>query len=151
MEYILMEKSEGCFLCQKAGEKSDVSNYILYRGERNFVVLNLYPYNPGHLMVAPFRHVGRLEELTREESTEHFEMVVKSTKAIAEALNPGGFNIGINVGKVAGAGLEDHLHTHVVPRWAGDTNFMPVISDTRVVPQALEETYQRLKERMDSL
>ncbi len=148
MEYISMEKPEGCLFCQKVKENRDVSNYIIYRGERNFVILNLYPYNPGHLMVAPFRHVASLEGLTKEELSEHFEVVIKSTKAIAEALNPSGFNIGINMGKVAGAGVVDHIHTHIVPRWTGDTNFMPVISNTKVIPQALDSTYQKLKEGM---
>ncbi len=148
MEYILMGNPQGCFFCQKLKESRDVSNYILYRGQKNFVILNSYPYNPGHLLVAPFRHVARLEDLTKEELSEHFEIVTKSTQAIAETLNPGGFNIGINMGKVAGAGVVDHIHTHVVPRWKGDTNFMPIISNTKVLPQALDSTYQKLKEGM---
>jgi ATP adenylyltransferase len=148
MEYILMEKSEGCIFCQKPRENLDEANYILHRGERNFVILNSYPYNPGHLMVAPYRHVARLEELTDAELGEHFDIVRRSTKAITEELHPHGFNIGINLGRVAGAGVEGHVHTHVVPRWEGDTNFMPVIAHTRVLPEALTSTFARLKGKL---
>jgi ATP adenylyltransferase len=145
IKYIRMEKAKGCFLCEKPGQDSDAQNYLLYRGKKNFVILNSFPYNPGHLMIAPYRHVATIEELTREELHEHFEIVSRSLKVLRKAFNPAGFNIGINTGKVAGAGLEEHVHTHVVPRWQGDTNFMPVLSDVRVVPEALAETYERLK------
>ena len=147
IEYIQMEKPEGCILCDKPKEKYDVANYILYRGEKNFIIMNSYPYNPGHLMIAPYRHVANLEELTDEERCEHFEMVSRSVKILREVFNPAGFNIGMNLGKIAGAGIDDHIHTHIVPRWQGDTNFMPVIADLRVVPEALAETYEKLKRR----
>jgi len=147
MQYILKEKAKGCLLCQEPKENNDVANYILYRGEQNFVIMNSYPYNPGHLMVAPYRHVASLEELADEERHEHFAIVSRSVQVLREVFNPGGFNLGMNIGKVAGAGIEDHIHTHIVPRWTGDTNFMPVISDVRVVPEALAETYQKLKEK----
>ena len=147
MEYIQMEKVEGCILCQKLGQDSDAANYILYRGERNFVMMNAYPYNPGHLMIAPYRHLASLEELTGEELHEHFDIVSRSIKVLRQVFSPGGFNLGVNIGKVAGAGIDDHVHTHIVPRWQGDTNCMPVISDVRVVPEALAETYQKLKGR----
>ena len=147
IEYIQMEKPEGCILCDKPKQKDDVANYILYRAEKNFVILNSYPYNPGHLMIAPYRHVANLEELTDEERCEHFEMVSRSVKILREVFNPAGFNIGMNLGKIAGAGIDDHIHTHIVPRWQGDTNFMPVIADLRVVPEALAETYEKLKGR----
>jgi len=140
-----MGKEGGCFLCEKSAENNDAQNYILHRGKKNFVILNSYPYNPGHLMVAPYRHVATLEGLTKEELYELFEMVSLSLKVLREVFSPGGFNIGINMGKVAGAGLEEHVHTHVVPRWQGDTNFMTVLSDVRVLPEALAETYDRLK------
>jgi ATP adenylyltransferase len=146
IEYIEMEKAKGCILCDKPKENNDAPNYILYRGKKNFVILNSYPYNPGHLMVAPYRHVASLEELTNEELSEHFEIVSRSLKVLRRVFNPGGFNIGINMGKVAGAGIDDHIHTHIVPRWPGDTNFMPVIADVRVLPEALAETYDRLKD-----
>lgn len=142
-----MEKPEGCILCDKPKQKDDAANYILYRGERNFIIMNSYPYNPGHLMIAPYRHVANLEELTDEERREHFEMVSRSVKILREVFNPAGFNIGMNLGKIAGAGIDDHIHTHIVPRWQGDTNFMPVIADVRVIPEALAETYENLKGR----
>ena len=145
IKYIQMGKVEGCFLCEKPRQDSDVKNYILHRGEKNFIILNNYPYNPGHLMIAPYRHVATLEELTKEELHEHFEIVSLSLKVLRQVFKPAGFNIGINMGKVAGAGLEEHVHTHIVPRWQGDTNFMPVLSDVRVVPEALAETYEKLR------
>jgi len=145
IEYILMEKATGCILCQKPKQKNDASNFILYRGDKNFVIMNSFPYNPGHLMIAPYRHVANLDELTNEELHEHIEIVSRSIKVLRQLFNPGGFNLGINMGKTAGAGIEDHVHTHIVPRWQGDTNFMPIISDTKVIPEALAETYNRLK------
>ena len=147
IEYIQMEKPEGCILCNKPEQNNDALNYILYRGEKNFVMLNAYPYNPGHLMIAPYRHTASIEELTDEELKEHFEIARRSTSIIRQVFNPGGFNLGINLGRIAGAGIDDHFHTHIVPRWQGDTNFMPVIADVRVVPEALSKTYQKLKDR----
>jgi len=145
IKYIRMEKPEGCILCDKPGQNDDALNYILYRGNKNFVIMNIYPYNPGHLMIVPYRHIANLEGLTEEERHEHFEIVSQSIKVLKQVFNPDGFNIGINAGNVAGAGIDDHFHTHIVPRWQGDTNFMPVISDVRVVPEALAETYEKLK------
>ncbi len=145
IEYIQMEKSEGCVMCQKPLESQDEANYILYRGEENFVMLNAWPYNPGHLMVIPYRHIGNLEELSNAELWEHGDIVRKCLHALKTVFNPGGFNLGINCGKVAGAGIVGHIHTHIVPRWEGDTNFIPVISNTRVLPEALSSTYQKLK------
>jgi ATP adenylyltransferase len=148
MEYILSDKQKGCIFCNKPKEGKDEQNLILYRGEKNFMILNNYPYNPGHLMVAPYRHIASLEELSAEELYEHFDIVRKGVKTLKEALNPHGFNIGINLGKVAGAGIEGHIHTHIVPRWDGDTNFMPVIAETRVLPEALAVSYAKLRELM---
>ena len=145
IKYILMDKSKGCFLCENPKQDNNALNYILYRGKKNFVIMNIYPYNPGHLMVAPYRHVASLEGLTREELHEHSEIVSRSVKVLRETFDPHGFNIGINIGKVAGAGVEGHVHTHIVPRWQGDTNFMPVVSDTKIVSEALEETYKKLE------
>ena len=145
IQYILQEKTEGCILCEKPKEGKDGQNYILYRGEKNFIMMNLYPYNPGHLMVAPYRHTATPEELTEEERNEHYELVSRSITALKETFNPDGFNLGANIGKVAGAGIDDHFHSHIVPRWQGDTNYIPVLADVRVVPQALAETYERLK------
>ncbi len=145
IEYIQMEKPKGCILCEKPEQNQDTPNYILYRGDQNFVIMNSYPYNPGHLMTAPYRHLAGLEELTEAELHEHFEIVSRSVKILREAFGPTGFNIGINLGAVAGAGIADHFHTHIVPRWQGDTNFMPVLANIRVVPEALAETYEKLK------
>ncbi len=147
MEYIRMEKPEGCILCQKPAQNNDAANYVLYRGDRNFVIMNAYPYNPGHLLVAPYRHVANLDDLADEELHEHIEIVSRSIKVLRQVFDPGGFNLGTNIGKVAGAGIADHVHTHVVPRWQGDTNFMPVVADTGVVPEALAETYRKLKDK----
>ena len=147
IEYIKKAKEEGCILCQKPGQNSDVSNYILYRGNKNFIIMNSYPYNPGHLMIAPFRHVANLDELTNEELKEHFELVRRSVRVLKQVFKPEGFNIGMNLGRIAGAGLDKHIHSHVVPRWAGDTNFMPVIADTNIINEALTETYQKLQGR----
>jgi ATP adenylyltransferase len=142
-----MGKPEGCFLCENPAQDDDAGNYILYRGVANFVILNRYPYNPGHMMVAPYRHVADLEELGEEELKEHFETVRRCVRVLREEYNPEGFNIGINLGEAAGAGIVGHIHTHIVPRWGGDTNFMPVLADAKVLPEALAETYQRLKSR----
>jgi ATP adenylyltransferase len=145
IKYIQMERPEGCILCEKPKENKDSQNYILFRGDKNFVILNSYPYNPGHLMVVPYRHVANLEELTEDERQEHFELVSQSIKVLRRVFEPGGFNIGINMGKAAGAGIDDHFHTHIVPRWQSDTNFMPVLADVKVLPEALADTYQKLK------
>jgi ATP adenylyltransferase len=145
IQYILDEKPERCILCEKPKEDKDVQNYILYRGDRNFIMLNSYPYNPGHLLVAPYRHIGSLEELMEEERNEHFKLISRSLEVLKEAFKPGGFNIGSNIGGVAGAGIEDHFHSHVVPRWQGDTNYIPVLADLRVLPQALADTYKTLE------
>jgi len=150
IEYIRRtNKEDGCILCQKSQENCDETNFILYRGRDNFVILNVYPYNPGHLMVAPYRHTADLAGLTETEVKEHFDLIRKSLKVIQEVLNPAGFNIGLNLGKAAGAGIETHLHTHIVPRWVGDTNFMPVFSEARVISEALSDTYKKLKAKIN--
>ena len=146
MEFILKCEEGGCFMCRMLKEDNDESNLILYRGKSNFILLNAFPYNPGHLMVATHRHVGYLEHLTKEEANEHFELVRLSVKLLTEVIQPAGFNVGMNLGKVAGAGVADHIHSHIVPRWQGDTNFMPVVSDTKVLPEALTITYNKLKD-----
>jgi ATP adenylyltransferase len=145
IQYIQGEKPEGCILCDKPKENKDVKNYILYRGKKNFIMLNSYPYNPGHLLIAPYRHIGTPEELSEAERNEHFEIISRCIAVLKKELKPGGFNIGANLGKVAGAGIEDHFHSHIVPRWQGDTNYIPVLADIRIVPQALADTYKSLK------
>ena len=151
IEFILKGGESGCFLCKKPKEDDDESSFILYRGGSNFIILNAYPYNPGHLLVAPYRHIGLLEELTDVESKEHFDLVKLSVRLLTSVLQPTGFNTGMNLGKVAGAGIADHIHTHIVPRWQGDTNFMPVVSDTKVLPEALVVTYNKLKDGIGGL
>jgi len=147
VEYIRNEKEEGCFLCRMFAESADRENLILFRGITCAVLMNRYPYNSGHLMVAPFRHIAELDDRTPEEILEMETLTARAIAVLREVMDPQGFNIGINLGAAAGAGLEDHLHQHVVPRWVGDTNFMPVMSDTRVVPEALLETYDLLIEK----
>jgi len=144
IQYIRAAKPAGCILCDKPGENRDKQNYILYRGKKNFIMLNSFPYNPGHLLIAPYRHIATPEELTEDERNEHFDLVCRSIVVLKAEFKPAGFNTGANVGRVAGAGIEDHFHSHVVPRWQGDNNFMPVLGDIKVVPQALEDTYETL-------
>jgi len=153
MKYILyesVEKDKECFICRGFLSPSE-DNLVLYRGADVIVMMNKYPYNTGHLLVAPSRHVPSLEELSREEICSLFETVRNTLTVLRRALNPDGFNIGLNLGRVAGAGLEEHVHVHVVPRWSGDTNFMPVIADTKVIPEALKDTYQRIRKHVDLL
>ena len=145
MNYISAPKHEGCIFCDYPGEKRDEEHHILYRGEACFVILNLYPYNPGHLMVVPYRHTNLYESLTDDEHFDMNRLAAQSIRTLKNVMDPEGFNMGMNLGKIAGAGMEGHLHLHIVPRWSGDNNFMPVIADTRVVPEALSETYRKLK------
>ena len=148
IEYIRGEKEDGCFLCRMFAEDTDRENLVLFRGKTCVISMNRYPYNSGHLMVSPIRHIAGLDELTAEEDKEFSELTRRAVAALRGALQPEGFNIGINLGAAAGAGLKDHLHRHIVPRWVGDTNFMPVIGDTHVVPEALLETYDLLLKQL---
>lgn len=145
MQYVLKVDKKGCIFCNKLKE-TDKKAFIIERGEKCFSILNIYPYNNGHLMVATKRHVSRLDLLTDKELTEIIRLVTKSQKLLQVKFKPHGFNIGLNTGRVAGAGVVGHIHFHIVPRWNGDTNFMPVIGDTKVIPQLLEETYKLLKD-----
>ncbi len=145
MNYILGGKKGGCFFCRELKEKRQKKNLILCQGEYVFVVMNKYPYNNGHLMIVPKRHCLDLEDLDSCELKELFELLKTSARALKRALRPHGLNIGMNIGKAGGAG-EDHLHLHIVPRWEGDTNFMPVMSETKIIPEYLEETYQKLRD-----
>jgi ATP adenylyltransferase len=150
MEYIESAKDEPsddaeCFLCAKPDEGDDERALILARAHAAYVVLNAYPYNPGHVMVAPFRHVGELETLTDEELMDSSHLLQATVRVLKEAMAPHGFNAGLNLGRVAGAGVPGHLHWHVVPRWSGDTNFMPVLGEVRVLPESLVQTYAKLK------
>jgi ATP adenylyltransferase len=131
------EGATGCIFCDKPGAGNDEAHLIVARARHCFVLLNLYPYNNGHLMVAPYRHVARLEGLPDEEIAELMQVARRIEPVLRQTMNPDGFNIGMNAGRVAGAGIDAHLHLHIVPRWGGDTNFMPVLSDTKVIPQSL--------------
>ena len=144
MEYILSKKDKECIFCISKEERLDKEKLILYRSSLSFVIMNLYPYNNGHLMVAPYKHVSKIEELDEDTGRDMFRLVQESTKILKKCMKPEGLNIGVNLGKTAGAGVEDHLHIHIVPRWNGDTNFMPVIGDVRVMPEYLEDTYNKL-------
>jgi ATP adenylyltransferase len=150
MEYIRRGERDdegGCLFCAlpAADAGQDVANHLLARGEVSFVLLNAFPYNPGHLMVAPYRHVGDYEEMTAAELAELTAFAGRAIRAMREESAPHGFNLGMNLGQVAGAGIADHLHLHLVPRWGGDTNFMPVVGKTKVLPELLDETYRRLR------
>ncbi|MFQ5864164.1 MAG: HIT domain-containing protein [bacterium] len=145
MEYILEDKEEGCIFCIKPQQNDDKKNLILYRGAHNFVIMNKYPYNNGHLMVVPYRHIADFEELNDSESLEIMKIISKSMAVLRKVFHPEGFNIGTNIGRIAGAGIDDHLHFHIVPRWAADTNYMPVVGHTKVVSEGLWETWERLQ------
>jgi ATP adenylyltransferase len=149
MEYILGEKPEGCIFCDKAREDRDPQNLILLRGRTCFVMMNRYPYNNGHLMVAPFSHVNSPTLLAPDALVDMMSMVSICIQVLQEAMSPDGFNVGMNLGASAGAGIKDHIHMHVVPRWVGDTNFMPVLAETRVIVEALEQSYAKLKPLFD--
>ncbi|HEV3474237.1 MAG TPA: HIT domain-containing protein [Actinomycetota bacterium] len=148
MEYIgsaSSEEEQGCIFCELPAKDDDEATYILARQEHSFAILNKFPYNSGHLMVAPFRHVGNLEELKDDESLDMQKLLGRCVQALKEAMEPNGFNVGMNLGQVAGAGIPDHIHWHVVPRWSGDTNFMPLIGETKVLPELLRETYEKMR------
>lgn len=145
MEYILGKKGENCIFCLPRNTTGDKKRLVLYRSRFSFVLMNHFPYNNGHLMVAPFVHAASLEALDHEAYHDLFDLLRTSLSALEKCFHPDGFNVGINLGKAAGAGVEHHLHIHVVPRWQGDTNFMPVVGDVRVMPELLIETYHRLR------
>lgn len=145
MTYVGGAKEEGCIFCDKSKKGDARSNLILAQTPHSLVMLNKYPYNNGHLLLAPLRHTSQLASLEREEYSDLCEALQESVGILAEALKPEGFNLGMNLGRCAGAGVEHHLHWHIVPRWEGDTNFMPVIGEVRVMPQHLLESYDRLR------
>lgn len=149
--YILGPKEKDCIFCSRLKQKRDRQNLILLRGKRAFIIMNRYPYNSGHLMVAPNLHKARLEELTKPEYVEMFQLLTLSTKLLQAAMPADGLNIGINLGEAAGSSIKDHLHIHVVPRFTGDTNFMPVAGLTRVQSFALADIYDSLKKHLKKL
>jgi ATP adenylyltransferase len=154
LSYVLSAKTpradDPCFICQGLAEQEDRRNLIVRRTPRSVVVLNRFPYNNGHLLIAPRLHKGRLDELDSGELLETMETLRHMLHVLDSLMHPDGYNIGLNLGRAAGAGLPGHLHWHVVPRWDGDTNFMPVVSDTKVIVQALETLYDLLVERIES-
>jgi ATP adenylyltransferase len=141
------DSEQGCIFCTKPASDDDGANLIVHRGELCFVILNLFPYTNGHLMIAPYEHVAALEDLDAETLAEMMSLSQQGIRALDDVYAPHGYNVGFNQGRVAGAGVEHHIHMHVVPRWGGDTNFMPVLGDTRVLPQALEDSYAALRGR----
>lgn len=147
MDYIRNnpQNCDGCFLCEALAQNDDKKAYILYREKHAFVIMNLYPYNPGHLLIAPHTHQGEIDQLAPEELSALMKTTQASVTVLKQAMKPAGFNIGINIGKAAGAGLAGHLHIHIVPRWNNDTNFTAVLDNTRVMPELLDGTYARLK------
>ena len=149
IRYILGEKEEGCFFCRKPQESDDAKNHVVIRERNCFALLNTFPYNAGHLMVAPYQHTGELDDLSEQELSDLMGLTRRCKQLLAKAMKPDGFNIGLNLGRCAGAGVVDHLHVHIVPRWNGDTNFMPVLADTHVVPQALDELYAALRRSIE--
>lgn len=150
LEYVLEDKAEGCVFCVDSSPDDDRSLLVLHRGAQFFVMMNRYPYNNGHLMVIPYAHVDRPTQLTSSAQVDLLHLVNMCLEVLEESMHPDGYNIGMNLGTAAGAGIKDHLHMHVVPRWAGDTNFMPVLGETRVIIESLEQTYDRLRPLFDA-
>jgi ATP adenylyltransferase len=150
MSYIGDARPAGCIFCVKPAEQRDAENLILYRGALAYVLLNLYPYNSGHLMVVPYMHTGDFAGLPADIGAELFALTQRSISAIASEYHPEGFNVGLNLGEVAGGSVSAHLHLHVVPRWGGDTNFMPVTAETKVLPETLDQTWRRLRPRFEN-
>ena len=140
-------KPAKCIFCVIPGERRDANNLLLHRGHHGLVVMNLFPYNSGHLLVAPYAHVKSLEQLPDEAALDLLHLTTLSLKVLRAEIKPEGFNVGINLGRVAGAGIEAHVHLHIVPRWNGDTNFMPLFAETRVMPEHLQATYRKLRAR----
>lgn len=143
--------TDECVLCQLGGEQPSVDHLVLYRGTHCYIVMNRYPYNTGHLMVTPYEHTADLSGLAAAVAEELFDLTRRSVAQIRNALEPQGFNIGMNLGKVAGAGIDEHLHMHIVPRWGGDMNFMPIIGGVKLIPEALDQTYAHLRPFFDAL
>ncbi len=148
MEYILDDKPDGCVFCDALEPTADLT---LFQGHDTMVMMNKFPYINGHLLVAPIRHISALDQLSRYETGEFLATVEKSISILKQVMNPDGFNVGLNLGKVAGAGVEEHLHFHIVPRWFGDTNALTVFADVRVIPEHIKSTYQNLKPQFENL
>ena len=146
MEYILADKEGKCFLCDAAKSENDRKSLVVARREKVFVLLNRYPYSNGHLLIAPYTHTGKIEDLSAEELGGMMALLAEMKEILDGLVGPHGYNVGMNVGRTAGAGVVDHLHMHIVPRWEGDTNFMPVTAETKVIPQHLDELWEKIAE-----
>jgi ATP adenylyltransferase len=144
MEYVKSEKSGECIFCSLPKTNDDTQNYILHRGQSAFIIMNIFPYNSAHVMVSPFRHIGCLNAQNAEEIKEMNNLTHSTIEILRAVINPEGFNVGYNIGKAAGAGYDEHIHCHIVPRWTGDTNFMPVLGETKVHPEHLKTTFKKL-------
>ena len=151
MEYVSSPKSGNNIFEDKIQSNNDAENLVLYRGKFSFVIMNLYPYNNGHLLILPYRKISSMEDLDQDESLEIMNLSKASMKILRIAMNVDGFNYGLNAGKAAGAGIEEHLHFHLVPRWNGDNNFMPTIGNTKVIVQGLNDTYDMIKPEFDKI
>ena len=144
MEYINKDKSDECIFCSLPKAGDDKKNFILFTGSYCFIIMNIYPYNTGHLMVVPCRHCACITDLDTDESMELNELTKRSIQILRNVNTPDGFNVGFNLGKSAGAGYDEHIHNHIVPRWTGDTNFMPVLADIKIHPESLQQSYEKL-------
>jgi ATP adenylyltransferase len=143
--------SSGCVLCDKGRSADDAADLVLYRGAACYVIMNLYPYNTGHLMVTPYGHTADLPGLDAVVAGELFDLTRRAVRLLSRALEPHGFNLGMNLGRTAGAGIDEHLHMHIVPRWNGDANFMPIVGGTKLIPEALDQTYAKLRPLFDTM
>lgn len=139
------KENDGCIFCDASASSADQENLVVYRGELSFVVLNRYPYTSGHLMIAPYVHVSRLRQTSKETSEDIMNVIRRAEEILESVYGPDGLNVGINLGEAAGAGIEQHIHVHILPRWKGDANFMTTVSNTRVIPESLNDTYAKLK------
>lgn len=144
IEYILSKKEENCIFCPGDDRSQDRERLILYVDAQSIVLMNKFPYNNGHLLVAPKRHISDMDSITDEEAKALFHLIKKSINILKKVMHPDGFNVGLNMGKVAGAGIEEHIHFHIVPRWNGDTNFMTILGEIRVIPEHIKQTYDKL-------
>ena len=144
MEYIKSDKSNECIFCTLPASNNDEKNYILFKGTHSFVIMNTFPYNSAHLMVSPYRHINCITKQNETERNENIELTHECIKILRAVIEPDGFNTGYNIGKAAGAGYDEHIHCHIVPRWEGDTNFMPVLGEVKVHPEHIRSTYEKL-------
>ena len=151
IDYIRTPKEEGCVFCKKSGSDKDRDNLLLFRGEEFFILMNLYPYTNGHIMISPYSHTSEMNDFSIEGNQELMTLTNQSMEILKESIGAEGFNFGANLGKAGGAGIEEHIHYHIVPRWAGDTNFMPVIGNSKVIVEGLWESWDNLKPHFDLL